>query len=127
MARRHDSQALQAELLAFALGLPDAEIDHPWGDTVVKVNAKKKIFVFLGGDDPDADHAMSVKLVESHEQALQGPGTSPTGYGLGRAGWVSIELGAAVPPVGVLEDWIEESYRQVALKKWIKALDEQSG
>lgn len=127
MARRFDSQAVQAELLEFALGLPDAELDHPWGDTVVKVNAKKKIFVFLGGDDPDADHAMSVKLVESHEQALQAPGTTPTGYGLGRAGWVSIQLTAAAPPIGVLEDWIEESYRQVALKKWIKVLDERSG
>lgn len=34
---------------AFALGLPGAVDEHPWGETVIKVN--KKIFVFLGVDD----------------------------------------------------------------------------
>ena len=129
MAKRYDAAAVHQQLLDFALTMPDAEIDHPWGDTVVKTNGKKKIFVFLGSghDDPTVTHRISVKLVESHEQALQVPAATPTGYGLGRAGWVSVPLTADAPPVGVLEDWVEESYRQVALKRLVKELDGRDG
>jgi hypothetical protein len=81
------------------------------------------VFVFLGSDGSEHPPGMSVKLVDSHEQALQVPGAEPTGYGLGRAGWVSLRFGPDAPPVEVLEDWIEESYRQVALKRLVKELD----
>jgi hypothetical protein len=67
---------------------------------------------------------MSVKLSESHEAAVGVPSVSPTGYGLGKAGWVSLSFGGAgVPGVGVLTDWVEESYRMVAPKRLIKELD----
>jgi predicted DNA-binding protein (MmcQ/YjbR family) len=104
----------------FALGLPGAWEDHPWGDQVVKVG--KKIFVFLG-DGADAG-GCSVKLHESQDAALAAPGAEPTGYGLGRAGWVSVPFQGRSPSVGVLCDWVEESYRLVAPKKLIKELDE---
>ena len=41
-------QTRRDSLLEFALSLPEAHEDHPWGETVVKV--RKKIFVFLGED-----------------------------------------------------------------------------
>lgn len=46
------------------------------------------------------------------------PGASPTGYGLGRADWVTFrfEKGMAVP-VELLRDWILESYKAVAPKR----------
>src|SRR3954464_11178881 len=101
-------------LLAFALGFPGAYEDHPWGESVAQVN--KKIFVFLGAGGADANaFGIAVKLDESLEQALAVPGATPTGYGLGKAGWVSITLGApGQPPLAVLQDWVEESYRRVA-------------
>ncbi|MCU1455641.1 MAG: dGTPase [Acidimicrobiales bacterium] len=124
VARRKQTPAdVKVELLDFALTLPGTFVDHPWGDTVVKVN--KKIFVFLGSDDPQYQPGIGVKLVDSHEQALQAPGASPSGYGLGKAGWVSVPLTGTPPPVGVLTDWIEESYRLVALKRLVKELDER--
>jgi predicted DNA-binding protein (MmcQ/YjbR family) len=123
MAKRYDPTAVMARVQEFALGLPDAELDHPWGDTVVKTNGKRKIFVFLGQPSADGPGGVTVKLVESHEQAMDLEGAAPTGYGLGRAGWVSIPLLPAQPPADVLEDWIEESYRQVALKRNLKELD----
>ena len=46
-------QKAAAQLKAFALDLPGAWEDHPWGDTVVKVG--KKVFVFLGADDRGVD------------------------------------------------------------------------
>jgi predicted DNA-binding protein (MmcQ/YjbR family) len=105
---------------SFALGLPGAWEDQPWeDDTVVKVN--KKIFVFLGTEGSD-DPGMSVKLTDSHEHAMSSPGAAPTGYGLGKAGWVSVRFGSL--DAGLLEDWIEESYRNVAPKKLISQLDD---
>ena len=105
----------------FALSLPGAWEDHPWGDTVVKVG--KKIFVFLGMDGDDSVGA-SVKLPDSRDQALSMAGTEPTGYGLGKAGWVSASYGPGEDvPVDILCDWIEESYRAIAGKKLIAELD----
>ncbi len=67
------------------------------------------------------------ELPESRDAALSLPYTSPTGYGLGRGGWVTVDLASAAdadpPPVDLFLDWIEESYRAVALKKFIAELD----
>ena len=50
--------------------------------------------------------------------------TSPTGYGLGRGGWVTSAFDADEdPPVDILCDWIEESYRAVAPKRLVAELD----
>lgn len=111
------------QLRAFALSLPEAYEDHPWGESVAKVG--KKVFVFLGrGDSPDGSYGFSVKLPRSSGVVLGLPFASPTGYGLGRAGWVSLSLTPAeTPPLGVLFEWIEESYRAVAPKKLAARLD----
>ena len=52
------------------------------------------------------------------------PFAKPTGYGLGKSGWVSAEipLGEA-PPVALFKEWIEESYRAQAPKTLVKQLD----
>jgi predicted DNA-binding protein (MmcQ/YjbR family) len=107
-------------VLEFALSLPGAWEDHPWGEVVVKVG--KKIFVFLGM--PETSTGCGVKLRESHEEALGIDGAEPSGYGLGKAGWVNVPFGRS-PSVGVICDWVEESYRTVAPKKLVKELDER--
>jgi predicted DNA-binding protein (MmcQ/YjbR family) len=78
--------------------------------------------VFLGLEDMD-ELLVTVKLDDSHDQALDVPGAEPSGYGLGRAGWVTIPLRDTTPPPPVLEDWIDESYRRVAPKKLIARLE----
>jgi predicted DNA-binding protein (MmcQ/YjbR family) len=113
---------IRDQLRGFAVGFPGAYEEFPWGERVVKV--AKKVFVFLGMDDESAGSGISVKLRESQEWALSLPGTKPTGYGLGRAGWVSIDLqGNDSPPLDLLTDWIEESYRLIAPKRLIAQLD----
>ena len=58
-----------------------------------------------------------MKLPHSSAIALQLPFVSPTGYGLGKAGWVTARLGAGASlPTGVLKAWIEESYAAVGPK-----------
>jgi predicted DNA-binding protein (MmcQ/YjbR family) len=107
-------------VLAFALGLPGAYEDHPWDEDVAKVGTK--VFVFLG--QPDLrEPGMTVKLADSHEQALATPGAEPTGYGLGRSGWVTIPFRPSTPPIDVLKDWVEESYRLVAPKRLVAELE----
>lgn len=105
----------RGRLAAFALGLPDAREDFPWGDRVVKVRGR--IFVFLGGTTP----TITVKLVESHPHALSVDGAEPTGYGLGKAGWVTVPISGL--PLATLRDWVEESYRIVAPTRLVAQLD----
>lgn len=102
----------------FALSLPHAAEDHPWGEDVAKVRGK--VFVFLG---PAASTRMTVKLEESHAHALSIEGAERTGYGLGASGWVTVPLRADGVTVDVLRDWVEESYRIVAPKRVVAELD----
>ena len=106
------------KLLAFALSFPGAYEDHPWGEEVAKVRGK--IFVFLG---QPTSRRMTVKLDESHGHALSVEGAEPTGYGLGKAGWVTVPLRAPGVDLELLRDWIEESYRIVAPKRLVADLD----
>jgi predicted DNA-binding protein (MmcQ/YjbR family) len=111
-------------LLQYALSYPEAWQDEPWeGDVVAKVG--KKVFVFFGSERDDGSVGLSVKLPESSEEALAYPFTEPTGYGLGRWGWVSATFTPRDKvPVDMLEEWIDESYRAIAPKKLLKLLDE---
>ena len=101
-----------------ALALPGAWEDHPWDEVVAKVG--KKVFVFLGRPEPDP-LSITIKLTESHEHALSIPDAVPAGYGLGKSGWVMLPIAGVEQDL--LEDWIEESYRNVAPKKLIAELD----
>lgn len=102
----------------FALSLPEAVEDHPWGEDVAKVRGK--VFVFLGSR---TSRRITVKLDESHSHALSIDGAEPTGYGLGKSGWVTVPLRADGVSLGLLRDWIEESYRIVAPKRLVAVLD----
>ena len=106
-------------LRAFALGYPGAHEEFPWGERVAKV--KGKVFVFLGRDE---GVGIAVKLPQSRTMALGLPFASPTAYGLGKSGWVSVQFAAGEkPPMDLLRAWIDESYRAVAPKTLVKQLD----
>jgi predicted DNA-binding protein (MmcQ/YjbR family) len=110
---------VRSKLRAFALSLPGAYEDHPWNESVAK--AGTKVFVFLGDQGAAPNPAITIKLVESHGHALAVEGARPTGYGLGKAGWVTVPVSGL--PLDVLRDWIEESYRIVAPKRLVRELD----
>jgi predicted DNA-binding protein (MmcQ/YjbR family) len=115
----------KAALRDFALGYPGAREEFPWGERVVKVG--KKVFVFLGMPDGD-EMGLSVKLPQSGPMALLLPFATPTGYGLGKAGWVSARFGPSDdPPLGMLREWIDESYRAVAPAKLAQGVGKAAG
>lgn len=126
-ARSGELRELSRSLREFALALPGATEDFPWGERVAKVNGK--VFVFLGLDPvPGGEMGLSVKLPASAEEALELPFTAPTGYGLGRSGWVTAKFGEkGAPPIGILKSWILESYRSIAPKKLVAELEKRRG
>jgi predicted DNA-binding protein (MmcQ/YjbR family) len=113
---------IREQLLQHALTYPSAWEDFPWEDDLV-VKVRKKIFVFLGTDGSPTSSA-GLKLTESLEAALQFDGVEPSGYGLGKHGWVQVPLGQAVP-TELIFDWLDESYRAVAPKTLVAQLDKQ--
>jgi predicted DNA-binding protein (MmcQ/YjbR family) len=117
-------QVALAALRRHALGYPETVEDHPWGDDVIKVRGK--IFVLLGAGS-DGGFGISAKLPETHELALTLTHTRPTPYGLGKAGWVTVQLpkGERID-LELFKDWIDESYRAIAPKTLVKALDARS-
>jgi len=117
------TSARRERLRDLALRFPEAHEDFPWGELVVKVRGK--VFVFLGATSEGL--GLSVKLPSSRVEALLLPFTEPTGYGLGKSGWVSARFGPReAPPMQLLASWIEESYRAIAPKRLVAQLDAPS-
>ncbi|MDB5092489.1 MAG: DifB protein [Candidatus Eremiobacteraeota bacterium] len=115
--------AAHRALRTYSLGLPAAYEDFPWGESAMKV--AKKVFAFIGYDRTAGRLSLTVKLGLSNDAALGLPFTLPTRYNLGKSGWVTalFEAGSK-PPVGILCDWIYESYVLVAPKKLVATMTE---
>ena len=115
-----DHQALRA----YALSLPEAVEDMPWGHPAIKVRART--FVFMGNADEPL--SLSMKLPASRDFALDAfDFTAPTGYGLGRSGWITCTFGDGdSPDVELLQRWIAESYRTIAPKKLAALLPDEA-
>jgi hypothetical protein len=74
-------------------------------------------------DELDRHLLLNVKLPQSGGAALMLPFAQPARYGLGASGWVKLTfLPDDEPPVDLIIDWIEESYRAVAPKRLVKLL-----
>ncbi len=119
-----DLKAASEKLREFALSLPEAYEDFPWGERVIKVN--KKIFVFMGlVEKTESKLRLGVKLLFCGEQALKQSFTEPSGYGLGKHGWVNAQISPDdTVELDLLMFWIEESYRAIAPKKFVARLEQ---
>ena len=119
---------------AFALSLPAAIEDFPWGESIIKVEKRGiapptwrrglvhgPMFLWLGHRHAES-HAIYVKLTASRDHAIAMAGAIPTtASGLGKWGWLTVTL--AVADVDLIYDWVEESYRNIAPKKLTAELD----
>jgi predicted DNA-binding protein (MmcQ/YjbR family) len=105
--------------------LPEAvrvDIEEWGGEPTFRVRGKN--FVFTNQEAS----GLSVKLPKEEAAAVVAtdPGVEPTGYGLGRHGWISVTIGDE-PDWGQLEEWVRTSYTLVAPKKLARIVLEQDG
>ena len=107
------------ELHAFGLKYPGAHFKSPWPGHM-DLAVKDKTFAYLSIEGEP--FGISCKLPQSSSVALMLPFTEPTGYGLGKAGWVSAKFPEGKLPIQMLKAWIDESYRAQAPKKLVASL-----
>jgi predicted DNA-binding protein (MmcQ/YjbR family) len=113
-------------LEAIVARLPQAQrVDvEAWdGEPTFRVNGKTFIF-----SSPDAS-GISVKLPKEEAAAVVAtdPKSDPTGYGLGRHGWISVSIPTTTSAKrwSEIEEWIRTSYTLVAPKKLARAVLEE--
>lgn len=114
-------ESIELQLRDYAMTFPEVTEDHPWGHRAMKVRGKA--FVFLGGEKNAAELSLSMKLPQSRDLAADLPFAEPTGYGLGKSGWVTARFTKVSDvPLDLLKAWIAESYRAIAPKRLVKGL-----
>jgi predicted DNA-binding protein (MmcQ/YjbR family) len=104
-----------AEVLAYCLAKPGAWQDEPWeGDIVAKVGSK--IFAFVGSEKATS---VGVKCGPDRETAnewlLRYPEDAAVMAYIGRSGWNTLRIGAAIPD-DELTEAIDASYDAVVAK-----------
>jgi predicted DNA-binding protein (MmcQ/YjbR family) len=114
-------EELVKALRGYGLGFPGAHGKSPWpGHDDLAVN--NKTFAYLNAEGEP--FSVSCKLPYTSEVALHLPYAKPTGYGLGKSGWVTFEPGPEkLPTFEQLKEWVEESYRAQAPRRLVKELD----
>jgi predicted DNA-binding protein (MmcQ/YjbR family) len=121
--RRTPNASAEAALAKAAKAYPNVTLDHPWDPSHNAFKIKGKIFVVTSNHDGLFN--VTVKLPITGKIALMLPFAEPTGYGMGKHGWVTARFkkGEEVP-IEMVVGWIDESFRAVAPKRVIAALDE---
>jgi predicted DNA-binding protein (MmcQ/YjbR family) len=115
-----------AKLEAIVARLPEAvrvDIEAWGGEPTFRVNGKN--FVFASQDGT----SLSVKLPKEEADAVVATDrhAEPTGYGLGRSGWISVSLPGRVSAARwkEVEEWVRTSYTLVAPKKLARIVLEE--
>jgi predicted DNA-binding protein (MmcQ/YjbR family) len=117
-----------ARLEAMVARLPEAQrVDIEAWDGEPTFRVRGKNFVFTNKEAS----GLSVKLPKEEAAAVVAtdPGAEPTGYGLGRHGWVSVEVGPSPDAARweQVEEWVRTSYTLVAPKTLAKRVLAEDG
>ena len=117
-----------ARLERIVARLPEAQrvdIEAWGGEPTFRVRGKNFVFT-----DQTA-LGISVKLPKEEAAAVVATdeGAEPTGYGLGRHGWVSVTIGgdADDPRWQQVEEWVRTSYTLVAPKSLARSVLTEDG
>jgi predicted DNA-binding protein (MmcQ/YjbR family) len=105
------------QLRAFGLTYPEVALKSPWpGHADLAVRDKTFAYLSVAGEP----FSISCKLPFSAAEALEQSFVQPTGYGLGKSGWVTASWPDDVEePMALFRGWIDESFRAQAPKKLI--------
>ena len=118
----------EARIEAIVARLPEAvrvDIEAWDGEPTFRVNGKNFVFAGSGFD------GITVKLPKEEAAATVASdrAVTPTGYGLGKHGWVSVALPVRVSAARwvQVEEWIRTSYTLVAPKRLARQVLEEDG
>ncbi|CAA9259455.1 MAG: hypothetical protein AVDCRST_MAG50-2922 [uncultured Acidimicrobiales bacterium] len=116
------------KLEAIVARLPEAaRVDVEAWDGEPTFRVTNKSFVFA--DKAAAGISVKLPVEEAAAVVASDPGATPTGYGLGRHGWVSVEIGKR--PTAArwreVEEWVRTSYTMVAPKRLARMVLEEEG
>lgn len=115
-------------LEAIVAELPEAvRVDiAEWGDHPT-FRVRNKNFVF--SDDQASNLSVKLDKEEAAAVVATDPLVEPTGYGLGRHGWISVTVpeNAGDDRWEILREWVRTSYTLVAPKKLAAVVREEDG
>ena len=115
-----DDDPYLADLRAVCLAFPEAVEVEAWGRPTFR--AGKRIFAVFSGTDEHL-YAVVFKPDAAERPALLGdPRVFVPPY-FGAGGWLALDLAAADVDWGEIAELVESSYRQVALKRMLRALE----
>ena len=114
----------EAVLRNIALAYPEATEVVSASERVMLV--RKRPFLLLRTEA--GRWGMSARLPHSREAALKLSFTEPVRYRLGKSDWVAASFAAdEEPPLELLWEWIDESYRSVAPKRLLAEIPGPAG
>ncbi len=116
-----DDDPFLAELRTLALEFPESVELETWGRPTFR--AGKRIFALYGGSD-ERPRGVFIKPEPDDVRALQ---EDPRFYAppyFGPSGWLSLDFDFAPVDWDEVRELLDGSYRQVALKRMIRSLDD---
>ncbi len=122
MAKKTQAEKTTDALRKRALRYPEVEEAGVCVNAAFK--ARKKSFVFMG-IKPGSYH-VRLKLADGLAEASALAEEHPGSYDVGKMGWIKATFATdEAPPKGLLERWIDESYRLLVHKKLVAQLPER--
>jgi predicted DNA-binding protein (MmcQ/YjbR family) len=115
-----DDDPFLTELRGVCLALPESAEVEAWGRPTFR--AGKKIFAVFEGHGEHEFGVVFKPELDERPALLEDPRFYVPPY-FGPSGWLSLDLTAARVDWSEVGELMEASYRQVALKRMLKALD----
>jgi predicted DNA-binding protein (MmcQ/YjbR family) len=115
-----DDDPYLAELRKVCLALPESAEVEAWGRPTFR--AGKKMFAVFEGND-EHPYAVIFKPDPAERPALVADSRLYVPPYYGPSGWLALDFTAAPVDWDEIAELMETSYRQVALKRMLKALD----
>jgi predicted DNA-binding protein (MmcQ/YjbR family) len=107
------------------LALPEAVEVEAWGWPSFRAGTKGKMFAIYNRDS-DRGYAVTVKADPAERAPLLQDGRFFEPWYWGTRGWVALSLQHAEPDWAEVAELVETSYRQVALKRQLAAIDTEA-
>jgi predicted DNA-binding protein (MmcQ/YjbR family) len=117
-----DDDPYLAQIREIALAFPEASEVMAWGRPTFRA---KKMFGIYNGSLAERLSLEFKPEPAERESLVQDPRFFVPPYN-GAYGWLALDLGTQTPDLQEVAELLESSYRQIALKRMLKALDERA-